>query len=371
MEGILIKTKNPCVREASLYEELLNKKVRCGVCERRCVILNGERGFCKTRENMDGKLFTLIYGDISSISANPIEKKPLFHFWPRSYALTVGSWSCNFTCPWCQNCGISKTEPNPCRTNYMSPEEFEKTMKANDCTGSSISFNEPTLLLEYSLDVFDIVKESGPYYNTYVTNMYMTEEALKLLLEHKCDAFAANMKGDSQTVKKYCDADVELVWRNLKLAKELGAHIEVITLIIPTINDDEQTLTEIATRIYDELGKDTPWHCTRFHPAYKSRDLGLKDRTLTSTLEKAYELGKNAGLNYVYLGNVPAHAYENTYCPNCNALLIKRFIFDSQIFFEIKKRTKDTIYFNKKCPNCGEKIEIFGELISKEKRIFG
>ncbi len=106
MEGIFISTKNPCVREACLYEELPNKKVRCGVCERRCVILNGERGFCKTRENMDGKLFTLIYGDISSISANPIEKKPLFHFWPGSHALTVGSWSCNFTCPWCQNCGI-------------------------------------------------------------------------------------------------------------------------------------------------------------------------------------------------------------------------------------------------------------------------
>jgi len=371
LEGILIKTKNPCVRETILYEDLPNKKVRCGVCERRCVILNGERGFCKTRENMDGKLFTLIYGDISSISANPIEKKPLFHFWPGSYALTVGSWSCNFTCPWCQNCGISKTEPNPRRTNYMSPEEFEKTMKANDCIGSSISFNEPTLLLEYSLDVFDRVKEAGTFYNCFITNMHMTEEALKLLIEHKCDAFAANMKGDAQVVKKHCSADVELVWRNLKIAKEMGSHIEVITLVIPRINDDEQILSEIATRIHDDLGKDTPWHCTRFHSAYKSRDLGLKARTPIATLEKAHEIGKDAGLRFVYLGNVPNHPYENTYCPSCNALLIKRFIFDSQIFFDVKKRIDDRIDFEKRCPNCGEHIEIFGEFIRKEKGIFG
>ncbi len=363
-------SKNPCIHEAILYEELPNKKVRCGVCERTCVILKGERGFCKTRENIDGKLFTLIYGDISSISANPIEKKPLFHFWPGSYALTIGSWSCNFTCPWCQNCGISKTAPNIRKSRYMSPEAFEKTMKANECVGSSISFNEPTLLLEYSLDVFDIVKEAGPYYNTYVTNMYMTEEALKLLIEHKCDAFAANMKGDAEVVKKYCGADVELVWRNLKLAKEMGAHVEVITLVIPTINDNEQILTEIATRIHEVLGKDTPWHCTRFHQAYKSRDLGLKEKTPISTLEKAYEIGKDAGLEYIYLGNVPGHEYENTYCPSCNELLIKRFIFDSQVFFKAKKRIDDVIYFEKRCPSCGKSIAIQGECILKEKTSF-
>ncbi|MFX1520986.1 MAG: AmmeMemoRadiSam system radical SAM enzyme [Promethearchaeota archaeon] len=346
-------------------------KVRCGICERRCVIRNGELGFCKTRQNIDGSLYTLIFGDLSSISTNPIEKKPLFHFFPGSYALTVGSWSCNFTCPWCQNSSLSKTKPNSRRSNYMSPEIFEKTMKANDCIGSSISFNEPTLLLEYSLDVFDTVKEAGPYYNTYVTNMYMTEEALKLLIEHKCDAFAANMKGDAKVVKKHCGADVELVWRNLKLAKEMGAHVEVITLVIPTINDNEQILTEIAIRIRDELGKDTPWHCTRFHPAYKSRDLGLKESTPIASLERAYEIGKNTGLRFVYLGNVPNHPYENTYCPSCNKLLIKRFIFDSQIFFEAKKRIDDLIYFEKKCPHCGERIEIQGEFTAKEKGIFG
>jgi pyruvate formate lyase activating enzyme len=243
----------------------------------------------------------------------------------------------------------------------MNPETFVKTMVANECIGSSISFNEPTLLLEYSLDVFDIVKEAGPYYNTYLTNM---------LIEHKCDAFAANMKGDAEVVKKNCGADVEHVWRNLRFAKEMGAHVEVITLVIPTINDNEQCLTEIATRIHDELGKDTPWHCTRFHPAYKSRDIGLKKRTSIATLEKAYELGKDAGLRFVYLGNVPNHPYENTYCPSCNALLIKRFIFDSQVFFKAKKRIDDVIYFEKRCPSCGKSIAIQGECILKEKKSF-
>ena len=172
--------KDPYVKEALLYQKI-DEKVKCMNCERYCEIPLDGYGFCKTRKNINGKLYTLEYGDISSLSANPIEKKPFFHFFPCSRALTVGSWSCNFTCPWCQNWNISEYPPDPEKRNYLSPENFIRLMKEKRCQGTSISFNEPTLLFEYSLDVFDLAKKEG-FYNTYVTNGYMSSKALKLLV---------------------------------------------------------------------------------------------------------------------------------------------------------------------------------------------
>ena len=348
---------NPCIREALLYEQLESKSkvkekcVRCRTCERFCRIGAGELGFCKTRMNIDGKLYTLEYGDISSISANPIEKKPFFHFFPGSRALTVGSYSCNFSCPWCQNWEISRSVPvpNSARYNYLPPERFVRMVKEEGCQGTSISFNEPTLLLEYSLDVFELAKREG-YYNTYVTNGYMSAEALRVLVEHGLDAMNVDVKGCEEAVKRYCGADVELVWRNIKEAKEKGVHIEITTLIIPCVNDDEECLRSIASRIRRDIGANTPWHVTQYYPAYRALDFGLyKGRTPVETLERAWEIGKQEGLNYVYIGNVPGHPYENTYCPRCNALLIKRYGFDVVSY---------RITVDNKCPECGESIAI-------------
>ncbi|MEM0374455.1 MAG: radical SAM protein [Sulfolobales archaeon] len=203
---------NPCFREALLYDKL-NGDVKCKTCERFCIVKNNSKGFCKTRLNLNGKFYTLIYGDVSSISANPIEKKPLFHFYPGSYALTMGSWSCNFTCPWCQNYMISKFPPDLRWSNYISPEKFVDMIDKYDCIGTSMSFNEPTLFLEYSIDVFKLAKNRG-YYNTFVTNGYMSLEALKLLCDSGLDAVNVDIKGDYEAVLKYCGADVEKVWRN-------------------------------------------------------------------------------------------------------------------------------------------------------------
>ncbi|MCX8191233.1 MAG: radical SAM protein, partial [Nitrososphaerales archaeon] len=252
---------NPCIREALLYEKI-DDRVRCKTCERFCEIAPNQLGFCKTRKNIDGKLYTLEYGDISSISANPIEKKPFFHFWPGSYALTIGSWSCNFTCPWCQNYGISKYPPNLNRSNYLSPKGFVRAVREEGCQGTSISFNEPTLLLEYSLDVFTIAREEG-FYNTFVTNGYMSLEALRLLKEYGLDAMNIDIKGDEEAVKKYCGVDVNRVWRNCVEAVKLGIWIEITTLIIPGVNDDEECLRSIANRIRRDLGENTPWHVTQ------------------------------------------------------------------------------------------------------------
>ena len=268
-----MKDTKPCIKEAFLYK-IIDDKVRCNTCERLCEIPLNCLGYCKTRKNIDGKLYTIEYGNISSYSVNPIEKKPFFHFYPGSYAFTVGSWGCNFTCPWCQNYDISKSPPNPDKCNYMSPENFIKLMNQEKCQGTSISFNEPTLLLEYSMDVFDLAKKEGCY-NTYVTNGYMTSEALKSLIEHGLDAANFDVKGDAEIVKRYCGADVEIVWRNIREAKHLGVHVEITTLLIPDINDDEYTLCNIASKIRREVGEDTPWHITQYYPHYKAIDIGL------------------------------------------------------------------------------------------------
>jgi len=179
----------------TLLQEATDGKVRCHVCERRCALIPGGLGWCRTRENRGGRLVTLTYGAVSSLSANPMEKKPFYHFHPGTFALTAGSWSCNFGCPWCQNWEISKVPPSG-RGEYLSPERFVELTMRHGCQGTSISFNEPTLSLEWSLDVFRLARGRG-LYNTYVTNGYMTPEALSLLIDAGLDAMNVDVKGDA------------------------------------------------------------------------------------------------------------------------------------------------------------------------------
>jgi pyruvate formate lyase activating enzyme len=342
---------NPRMKEALLYQRLGEGKVRCGTCERSCEILPNTSGLCKTRRNIDGKLYTLVYGDVASLSANPIEKKPFFHFYPGSRALTIGTWSCNFTCPWCQNWELSKSNPEARRGTYISPAKFMKLMKENDCQGTSLSFNEPTLLLEYALDVFDLARDGG-YYNTYVSNGYMSEEALRLLAAHGLTAMNLDIKGDKGAVQRYCGADVDKVWRNAAAAKERGIHIEMTTLVIPGVNDDDACLKQMAKRIKNEIGKDTPWHLSAYHPSYQFE----APPTPVATLEQGRNIGIAEGLTYVYVGNVPGHPYENTYCPQCETLLIERYIFDVRAYHITAQKT---------CPTCQEVIPIVGHHVER------
>jgi len=346
------------IRQALLYENL-GDKVQCHTCERRCLIPEGELGFCASRKNIGGQLYTLGYGDISSISANPIEKKPFFHFYPGTKALTIGSWSCNFTCPWCQNYDISKSPQNIGKGQYISSAEFVELVGQHHCQGTSVSFNEPTMLFEYSLDIFDLARDRG-YYNTYVTNGYMTEPALEMLVAHGLNAANIDIKGEAEAVKRFCTADVNVVWRNAALAKGRGVWVELTTLIIPSINDAETGLSRIAQRIKRELGVDTPWHVTGYYPAYKFRNELYIPPTPVSTLEKTRAIGKAEGLNYVYVGNVPGHRYENTYCPKCNQPLIKRYGFSV---------TEYSVGSDKRCPYCGEDIPIIGPQVPNLNKI--
>ncbi|HEX76009.1 MAG TPA: AmmeMemoRadiSam system radical SAM enzyme [Dehalococcoidia bacterium] len=337
------------VRKALLYQRRGNK-VECYTCERHCIIPEGGLGFCSTRKNLNGQLYTLEYGDISSVSVNPIEKKPFFHFHPGTKALTIGSWSCNFTCPWCQNCDISKSPQSIGKGQYISPVMFIELVRKYHCQGTSVSFNEPTLLFEYSLDIFDLARKEG-YYNTYVTNGYMTTKALDMLTTHGLNAINIDIKGEAEAVRKFCAADVDIVWRNAAGSRERGIWVEVTTLVIPGINDTEAGLRSIARRIKGELGNDIPWHVSGYYPAYKFRNESYVPATPTSTLEKARDIGKAEGLKYVYAGNVPGHPYENTFCPHCNRSLIQRHGFTI---------TRYEITLDKRCPYCGEEIPIIG-----------
>jgi len=336
------------------YQKRINDKIsQCSTCEHQCKISEGNVGICKTRKNINGEIFTTVYGKISSLSYNPIEKKPFFHFYPGTTAITVGTFGCNFDCFWCQNWDISKQNPDLFNSEnlFISPEKLIKLAKSHSSEGTSISFNEPTLLFEYSLEVFKLAKKER-LYNTYVTNGYMTENVLYSLAKGGIDALNIDIKGKKEFVKKYCKTDVDKVWRNATLAKNLGLHIEITTLVIPGMNSDSSTFKEIAERIYKDLGREIPWHITRFHPAYKSLEHGVNEATQLKLLESAYKIGKQVGLDYVYIGNVPNHKYENTYCPNCGKMVIKRYIFRTE---------KVGLTPNGYCANCNHDLKIIME----------
>ncbi len=292
-----------------------------------------------TRRHRPGWYATLTYGAVSSISCNPIEKKPLYHFYPGTLALTSGSFSCNLNCPWCQNHLISKALPGGGR--FLSPTDFVRETIHRHCRGTSISLNEPTLSLEWSLEVFRLARERG-LYNTFVSNGYMTPQALHLLVEAGLDAINVDVKGDARTVQDYCGIDVEKVWRNCRLFREARIWLEITTLVIPGVNDRDVVLQEIAARIATELGPDTPWHISAYYPAYRF----TAPPTPVSTLERAWRIGREAGLRFVYLGNVPGHRRENTYCPDCGALLIGRWGLELTAYRLDRGG----------CPDCGRKI---------------
>ncbi|MGB8647095.1 MAG: AmmeMemoRadiSam system radical SAM enzyme [Anaerolineae bacterium] len=302
----------------SLLQQAEDDQIRCNVCARRCLLAPHEIGWCRTREHDGSRLVTRTYGAISSLESAPIEKQSFYHFYPGTRALTAGSWSCNLGCPWCENWEISHVAP-PSEGDYISPERFVGWAEGSDCQGVCLSFNEPTLSLEWAIDVFEIARPRG-LYNTFITNGYMTPESLELLVEAGLDALNVDIKGDAATVAQFCQGDAEMAWAICKLAAKCGVHVEVSTLIIPTINDSTIILRDIAERLLRELGPEVPWHLKGYSPAYLF-DLPATPR---ASLESAWTTGEQARLEYVYIDNVPGHRNANTHCPECDALLIRR-----------------------------------------------
>lgn len=330
-------------KEAILYEKI-GKSLNCKVCERRCLISTGKKGFCEMRENIDGKLFNLNYASASSVAVDPIEKKPLFHFYPGSTVLSLGSVGCNFRCKHCQNWNISQAQLEDISLREILPEDAVKLAKEYNCKSIAWTYNEPTMWLEYTIDSAKLAKKYG-LKTVYVTNGYMTLEALELIGPY-LDAANIDLKGMSEEFyKDLCDARMQPVLENIKRLYDKKIHLEITNLIIPGYNDSEENIKALVNFMVEEVGLEVPLHFTRFFPYYELKNV---PPTAVSDLEKAHKIAVDAGMKYVYIGNVPSSDGENTYCHSCGELLVEREgyqISDSKI--------KD-----KKCPKCGIGINI-------------
>lgn len=308
------------MKETMFYQKLEGNKVRCNLCYHQCIISERKRGICRVRENRNGVLYSLVYGKVVASNVDPIEKKPLFHFYPGSLAYSIGTAGCNFSCLHCQNWAISQVK-NEIVGRELNPGDVVKNVVDNRCKSIAYTYTEPTIFYEYAYDVAKIAHSKG-LKNLFITNGYISEEALKEVSPY-LDAANIDLKSMSNRFyRKVCSAKLQPVLDNIKLYYNLGIWIEVTTLIIPGYNDDSDELKGIA-KFIKEIDASIPWHVTGFYPAYKLTDI---PPTSVETLRKAIEIGKKAGLDYVYQGNVGEG--ENTYCPSCGKLLIERDVFD-------------------------------------------
>lgn len=332
--------------EAYLYETLEGQTVKCNLCSHRCVIQPGKRGICQVRENRDGILHTLVYGNLIAQHIDPIEKKPLFHFLPGSLSYSIATVGCNFKCRFCQNADIAQM---PSDRNGMimgepvSPEAVVTAAVRGDCRSIAYTYTEPTVYFEYAYDTARIAHEKG-LLNVFVTNGYMSAEALQMISPH-LDAANVDLKSfDDIFYKKYCGARLSPVQETLILMKSLNIFVEITTLLVTGLNDEKSELDALARFIAESLGPETPWHISRFHPTYKLLD---RPPTPLKSLLTARDIGLAAGLQFVYLGNVPGENGESTICPGCGRVLI-----DRRGFAVRKNHLRDG-----HCPDCGHHVK--------------
>ncbi|MFH1826408.1 MAG: AmmeMemoRadiSam system radical SAM enzyme [bacterium] len=288
------------MKEALFYEKLEANKVKCRLCPWDCIIVSGKVGVCGVRRNIDGQLTAENYAQVSSIAIDPIEKKPLYHFHPGSAVLSLGCYGCNLHCGHCQNWQIAHKHSGP--TEYIPPEKLVELAKENNCQGIAWTYNEPTIWFEYALKGAKLAKKAG-LYTVFVTNGYINPEPLDMIGPY-LDAYSVDIKGFSdQIYKKLAKINgfKPILEATVRAKKKWNMHVEVTTLVIPTINDDEAQLKNIAKWIVEELGPETPWHVSRFHPCLDYQHL---PPTPVETLKMAKEIGLKAGLKYVHIGNV-------------------------------------------------------------------
>jgi pyruvate formate lyase activating enzyme len=309
------------MKEAALFERLAGDQVQCHLCAHGCVIPSGHAGICRVRENGGGTLYTRTYGRTISQHVDPIEKKPLFHVHPGSLAYSIAAPGCNFRCRWCQNFEISQADHEWHFTagQTASPEQIVLLAQRARCQSIAYTYTEPTVFFEYAYDTAKLAHAAG-ILNIFVTNGYMTAGALDAIQPY-LNAANVDLKAfRDETYRKYIGARLQPVLETLKRMKQLGIWVEVTTLVIPSVNDSEAELRDIAQFIAGELGVETPWHVSRFHPMYEMMDVPA---TPAATLHMAHAIGVEAGLQFVYVGNMAGDG-ENTACPTCGKMLIHR-----------------------------------------------
>ena len=293
------------MKECYLYEKLPQNNVRCHTCSHFCFITPRKRGLCGVRENQKGKLYLLVYGKAIAVNIDPIEKKPLYHFLPGTYTFSFSTIGCNLSCRWCQNAEISqisKKLPNieSFPSQILLPEDIVKQARKFECPSISYTYTEPTIFLEYALDTMKLARKAG-LKNIWVSNGYMSRKTLKKILPY-LDAINVDLKSFSEkTYQKYCGAKLKPILENLKIIAKQKIHLEITTLVIPGVNGSTKELEQIAQFVANTLGKNIPWHISRFFPAYKMPDTPI---TPLSTLKRAQKIGQKAGLKYIHLGNI-------------------------------------------------------------------
>ncbi len=332
------------IKEAMLYEKLDGRNVRCNLCAHRCAIKPDKRGICGVRENKEGILYSLVYGTVIAENIDPIEKKPFFHVLPASKSYSIATAGCNFSCDFCQNHEISQMP----RVEHMitgidiEPAEIVARAKKSGAKTIAYTYTEPTVYFELAYDTAKIAGEND-LKNVFVTNGFMTAETIETIAPYLAAANVDLKSFRDEFYKKRCGARLNPVLESLKKMKEAGIWVEITTLLIPTLNDSEEELKDIAQFIAG-LGTEIPWHISRFHPQFKMQNLPI---TPLSSLHLAVKIGKQAGLKYVYSGNVPGDEGENTYCSNCGNLLIERYGYKINSM-NLKEN---------KCAECGTELE--------------
>ncbi len=330
-------------KEALFYKKLPGKLVQCFLCPRKCVIPNGKYGFCRARKNINGTLYSMGYSKPCSVAIDPIEKKPFFHFLPGTEALSIASAGCSLRCKFCQNWQISQYSPEETKNFYLPPEKVVKYAKKYKCPSIAYTYSEPVNFYEYMLDTAKIAKKEG-IKNVVHTAGYINQKPLEKLCPY-LDAVNVDLKGFNENYyRNMCGGDLKTVLNTLKILKKHNIWIEITNLILPGYNDNMDEIKRMCVWIKENLGDYIPLHFSRFYPMYMMKFL---PPTPVSTLEKAYNVAKKVGLKYVYIGNVAGTKYENTYCPYCGKLLIKRVGF---IVLENN-------IVRGKCKYCGKKIE--------------
>jgi pyruvate formate lyase activating enzyme len=335
-----IRVRMQMKKEAMLYEKLTKNQVHCFLCGHQCKIAENKFGVCGVRQNIKGQLYSHVYGDVIASHIDPVEKKPLYHFLPGTLSYSIAAPGCNFRCGFCQNWQISQLRTNeekPGNVPFMTPEEVIRNAQLNDCQSISYTYTEPTIFFEYAYDVA-VKAKNVALSNIFVTNGFMSKEAIELIHPY-LDAANVDLKSFREDFYvKICHGHLKPVLESIHLMKELGIWVEITTLIVPGKNDSEKELTDIASFIA-LVGKEIPWHISRFHPDYQFNEVAP---TPVKILEKAKEIGEEQGLRYVYVGNVPNET-NDTVCPECHALLVKRSYMS----------VKENKIVDGKCPQCG------------------
>lgn len=335
------KAEKASLGEAMFYEKLEGDKVRCRICFRNCFIPEGRRGFCRNKENRGGILYSIVHSRPSAVQIDPIEKEPQLHNLPGTQILCFGTAGCNFRCRHCHNWHLSQRSLEEISFQELSPQEAVELALRRNIPTISFTYNEPTVFYEYVYDIAKLAKEKGLRI-IWHSNGSINPEPLKELLKYT-DAVTIDLKGFSKKAYENSSASLEPVLQALKIIKEEGIHLEIVNLVIPTINDSPEEIRKMCIWIKENLGKDVPLHFSRFSPSYRLTHLSA---TPIETLEKAYRIAKEAGLDYVTIGNVPGHVYNSTFCPNCGKRLIHRLHFSV-----LSNYVKDGF-----CKFCGHKI---------------